>query len=127
MKVLKRKVIIREYDYNKLVSSALFPIKSHNYTVLYDRASFLPLNQESLEKLKVAEILKGKYSPITEVNLNLKNPELLLYNLKDYLYNQKYLEWKLDFDQEGYICVQSRKNVPKSRIGWAVFEKDLLR
>ena len=51
---------------------------------------------------------------------------MLLYNLKDYLYNQKYYEWNVSLDDDGYVCVQARKNTPKTRIGWAVFEKDLV-
>lgn len=125
LKVLRRKVIIREYDYIKLVEQAMMPVKAGNDYVLYDRASFLPLSQDTLEKLKISEILKGKHSPLVEVSLNLKQPALLLYNLKDHLYNQKYFEWNVDLDEEGYICVQSRKNTPRSRLGWAVFEKDL--
>jgi hypothetical protein len=126
LRVLRRKVIIREYDYNKLVQETSMPLKVGDHKPLYDRSNFLPLSQSNLEKLKVVEILKGKQSPITEVSLNLENPALLLYNLKDHLYNQKYFEWNVDVDSDGYICVQARKNTPKSRLGWAVFEKDLV-
>lgn len=124
-RILRRKVIIREYDYEKVKHQALTPFKTFEYMPLYDRAEFTPLNQDTLEKLQLTEILKGKKSPITEVSINLKNPALLLYNLKDFLYNEKYFEWDVDVDEEGFLCVQARKNTPRSRLGWAIFEKDL--
>ena len=124
-RILRRKVIIREYDFEKIKSQALMPFKIYDYVTLYDRAEFTPLNQDNLEKLQLAEILKGRKSPISEVSINLKNPALLLYNLKDHLYNERYFEWDVTVDDEGYLCVQARKNTPLSRLGWAVFEKDL--
>lgn len=121
-RTLTRKVIIREYDFNRVRDQALNYFDG-DYT-LYDRASFTPLNQENLEKIKLVEILKGKHSPITEADLSLKSPALFLFQVKDYLYNERYYEWTVTEDDEGYLCVQARKNTPKSRIGWGVFEKD---
>jgi hypothetical protein len=121
-RLLRRRVIIREYDFNKVRDQALFPVSSS----IYDRAEFVPLNKDNLEKIKLAEILRGKTGFLTELNTDLKNPALLLYNLKDYLYNPRYFEWNVDIDEDGFICVQARKNTPRSRIGWGVFEKDLI-
>lgn len=123
-RVLRRRVIIREYDFRKVKIDALSVGFGVQY-VLYDRAEFIPLNQEALEKLKLIEVLKGKENSISKIDSNLKIPALLLYNLKDYLYNQKYLDWQVSTDEEGYVCIQSRKNAPKTRIGWGVFEKDM--
>jgi hypothetical protein len=123
-RTLRRKVIIREYDFNKVKADALSVGFATQY-VLYDRAEFMPLNQETLEKLKLVEMLKGKANAITKVDSSLKNPALLLYNLKDYLYDERYIDWQVTIDEDGYLCVQSRKNTPKTRIGWGVFEKDL--
>ena len=122
-RTLRRKVIIREYDFHKVKADALSVGFATQY-VLYDRAEFVPLNQENLEKLKLVEILKGKANAISKIDSSLKNPALLLYNLKDYLYNEKYIDWQVTIDEDGYLCVQSRKNTPKTRIGWGVFEKD---
>lgn len=121
-RTLTRKVIIREYDYNKVRTEAL---ASSDGITLYDRTSFTPLNQDNLEKIKLAEILKGKTGPLTEVNWNLAIPAIFLFQLRDYLYNDKYYNWLVTVDEEGFICVQSRKNTPKTRLGWGVFEKDL--
>ena len=125
-RTLTRKVIIREYDFNKIKDSALETGYYVDNMALYDRVSFTPLNQEELEKLKIIDILKGKHStPIMEAIWEVKFPATLLYGLRDYLYDERYYRWDVTHDEEGYICVQSRKNNPKSRIGWAVFEKEL--
>ena len=88
--------------------------------------SFLPIDQEALEKLKVVEILQGKeHTPLLKSDWNDNVPAMMLYQLRDYLYDKRYYEWKVTIDEQGFICVQSRNNTPRTRIGWAVFEKDL--
>ena len=126
-RVLRRKVIIREYDFKKVEEQALAPLSCMGIIEpLYDRVSFTPLNQETLEKLKMLEILKGKkHTPLIETKWNIKMPALLLWDLKDYLYNDRYCHWRVTTDDEGYLCVQARKNTPTSRLGWAEFEKDV--
>jgi hypothetical protein len=125
LRTLRRRVIIREYDYNKVRDQALGGL-IYDGMALYDRAEFTPLNQEALEKLKVVEILKGKKStPLLEADLDLKKPALLVSQLRDYLYDSRYYNWSVTTDDDGFLCVQARKNTPKSRLGWAVFEKDL--
>ncbi len=124
LRTLKRKVIIREYDFNKVAEYATET--RYDGHALYDRVSFLPLNQENLEKLKVVELLKGKeHTPLVKSDWNDNIPAMLLYQLKDYLYDNRYYDWRVTIDGEGYLCVQSRKNTPKTRLGWGVFEKDL--
>lgn len=122
-RTLRRKVIIREYDFNKVKEQAFAPIGISD--TLYDRASFLPLNQDNLEKLKVEEILRGKTTVLKSLDWNLKMPAVLVAQLKDHLYNNRYYDWQVTIDEEGYLCVQARKNTPKSRLGWGIFEKDL--
>jgi hypothetical protein len=124
MRTLKRKVLIREYDFNKVKSESI-SIGFATQIVLYDRMTFTPLNEDALEKLKLQEILRGKSGPLTTVDLNLKMPTLLIAQLRDYLYNEKYYHWQVTVDEEGYLCIQSRKNTPKTRLGWGIFEKDL--
>ena len=118
VRTLRRRVIIREYDFKKVEEQALG-------FALYDRVSFVPLNEEALEKIKLIEILKGKTGPLTELDWDLKRPQLLVYQLRDYLYSDRYYHWCITTDEEGYVCIQARKNTPKSRIGWGVFEKDV--
>lgn len=123
IRTLKRKVIIREYDYKKVAVQATMGY--HDGFPLYDRVSFISLNRDSLEKLKLQEILRGKTGPLAAIDTDLKMPAILVAQLKDYLYNEKYYHWKVSIDDEGYLCIQSKKNAPKTRLGWGVFEKDL--
>lgn len=118
-RTLKRKVLIREYDYKKVERDSLM---DREYGVLYDRASFTPITLDDIEKHRIVELLKGKTETMWR---DLEQPALSLYNVKDYLYDPRYYDWRVTFDEEGYLCVQARKNTPKSRIGWGIFEKDL--
>ena len=124
VRILRRKVIIREYDFKKVADNATGSY--YDGQSLYDRVSFLPLNEENLEKIKLVEILKGKeHTPLIKSDWNNNVPAMMLYHLRDYLYDDRYYNWRVSIDEDGYICVQSRKNTPKTRIGWGVFEKDL--
>ena len=123
IRTLRRRVIIREYDFEKVKREAFMPIGMGS---IYDRAHITFLNQDGLEKIKLEQILRGKTGPLTEIDTETTKPYRLLCGLKDYLYNVRYLDWSVTEDEEGYICVQSRRNTPKSRIGYAVFEKDLV-
>lgn len=121
LRTLKRKVIIREYDFVKVKEQAIGLY--FDGTALYDRVSFYPINRDNLEKENLLRILKNpdKTNPFKPTEV----PALLLFNIKDYLFNQKYIEWNAEYDNDGYIWVQARKNTPRSRLGWGIFEKDL--
>ena len=118
-RTLKRKVLIREYDYHKVAKQAFTPV---GIASLYDRASFTPVSLNSIEKQQIVDILKGKFEPTWR---DLNQPALALYNVKDHLYDTRYYNWHVTLDEEGYLCVQARKNTPLSRMGWAIFEKEL--
>lgn len=121
LRTLKRKVIIREYDFNKVKEQATGLY--FDGTSLYDRVRFDPINRDNLEKENLLRILKNpdKTNPFKPTEV----PALLLFNIKDYLFNQKYIEWNAEYDNDGYIWVQARKNTPRSKLGWGIFEKDL--
>jgi hypothetical protein len=121
-RTLTRRIIIREYDFARVRDEAFSVISGDGS--LYDRAEFTPMSNDTLEKLKLVELLKGKTTQLSQAALNLEIPALTLYQLKDYLYSEKYCQWRVTIDEDGYLCVQARKNTPKSRIGWGVFEKD---
>jgi len=124
IRTLRRKVIIREYDFNKIKDEALG--QHYDGYALYDRVSFEPLNEKNLEKLKLLDILKGKRnSALSTIDIDFVYPIRLLRDLKDYLYSEQYYRWDVTVDNEGYLCVQARKNTPKSRLGWGIFEKEL--
>jgi hypothetical protein len=122
-RTIKRRVIIREYDYERVKREAFMPIGLGS---IYDRTHITLLNQDGLEKIKLEQILRGRTNPFTVIDTENTKPYQLLCGLRDYLYNSKYLDWHVTEDAEGYICVQARKNTPKSRLGYAVFEKDLV-
>jgi hypothetical protein len=122
IRTIKRRIIIREYDFERVKREAFLPIGLGS---LYDRAHITFLNQDGLEKIRLEQILRGKTNPLTQMETETTKPHILLYGLRDFLYNSKYLEWRVTLDEEGYICVQARKNTPKSRLGFAVFEKDV--
>ena len=122
IRTLKRKVIIREYDFDRVRAEAFAVVGVNS---IYDRAEFHPLRMDDLEKQKVVDILKGKETPLSYIDMNMEHPSLTVRQLKDYLYDDRYYNWNVTFDDEGYVCVQARKNTPKSRLGWGVFEKDI--
>ena len=119
-RTLKRKVIIREYDFHKVYGDALNLGFATSY-VLYDRADFQPLTFSAIEKLNLLDMLKGKERKYT----NLEIPNIMLFHLRDYLYDPRYIDWKVEYDTDGQLWVQSRKNTPRTRLGWGIFEKDL--
>ena len=121
-KVIRRRVIMREYDFNKVVESTLTPSLYIVGDSLYDRAEFRPFTKDQVEKDAIIYALKygNKRNPLRPVDL----PSRLLLNASSYLYNNRYVNWHSWYDDEGYICIQSRKNNPVSRLGWGIFEKD---
>lgn len=122
-RTLKRRVIIREYDFEKVKAQAFAPIGFMVDVKLYDRAEFIPLKLDEMEQLHLVNILKGKDIHMYE---NLTFPSVLLFKLKDYLYDEKYIDWNPEYDADGYVWVQARKNTPRTRLGWGIFEKELV-
>jgi hypothetical protein len=123
-RILKRKVIIREYDFKKVEEQALG--LHYDGMALYDRVSWTPINQDTLEKLKLQELLRGKTGPLTTAVFDLTMPTILVAQLRDYLYDTRYYKWHITIDEEGFLCVQSRTNTPRTRLGWGIFEKDVV-
>lgn len=121
MKTLRRRCVIREYDFKHVRGEALSTCYGY---AIYDRAEFTPLTKENIEQEYLVSVLKGKeFKPFKDV----KYPTSLMYALKDYLYNQRYFSWNTWFDQDNCLVIQPRKNVAPSRLGWAVFEKDIVK
>ena len=119
-RVLRRRCIIREYDYLGVAREARELIAGEP---LYDRVSFEPISQDQLEKQSLIMMLKGhdrwmRWAPH-------QYPIHTLELLKDYLYDRRYLGWTATWDQEGQMWIQSKRNTPRTRLGWGVFEKDL--
>jgi len=122
-RILRRRVIIREYDFKKVRDYALGTGIYQDQFTLYDRVTFLPLSEDQLEKIKLENILRGKIQPWNEIP-SIDPPRNLLRHLKDMLYDEKYINWDTTIE-DGFIYVQARKNTPKTMIGLGIFEKDL--
>jgi hypothetical protein len=118
-RTLRRRVIIRETDFEKVRSRAFLPIGVH---VLYDRAEWNPITREEIERDMIMRGLRGKQMP--RGGSWLIPEDYLLYS-QDSLYNTKYSRWNPCYDENGFMTVQAKKNLPVVRLGWAVFEKDL--
>ena len=57
MKVLRRRCVIREYDFKKVRGEALSTCYGY---ALYDRAEFIPLSKDNMQQEYLMSVLKGK-------------------------------------------------------------------
>ena len=120
MKKIRRRVLIREYDYRKMINRAWGGIVFDGM-MLYTRSEFTPLTRDAIEKEVVWQSLSGSSRQHWQYR---DKPRQMFDGMKDYLYNPQYARWKVIWDEEDYLCVQARVNTPVSRIGWGVFEYD---
>jgi hypothetical protein len=118
IRVLRRRVLIRETDFPTLRRNALRP--NHPLSPLYDTAVFTPVNTTELANAYLMNLLKGEQP----------GPEKYYDTLKKYLhvqshslYNPNYLEYKIFDDSSGQIYLQYRKDSKPSKLGWGVLEK----
>ena len=120
IKTLTRTVIIREYDFKKICQRAV-PGSIYVKNGLYDRANFEPCLRVALEQECVIRILQGK-TPHHPYPLPA-GVDSLLYTLKDRLYNQEYVNWHQEEDEQGHIWIWCKRSTPKTRLGFATFER----
>lgn len=125
-KLLRRKIIIREYDFKKIRTKALGNID--RYETLYDRATFTPITKDDLEKQYLLHLLTRDEGPKTNHNYDhwkpTDYPSSFLWQLRKNLYNEDYARWDSRFDEDGYLVVRYNKGKPETKLGWGVFEKD---
>lgn len=117
MKHIRRKVLIREMDYNKLVTNAYGGIVFGGM-MLYNYSEFEPLTRDAIEK----EVVWSNLTNGRQVWQYRHKDRQMFDGMKDYLYNPRYMVWKVVWDKDNYLCVQARVNTPISRVGWATFE-----
>lgn len=113
MKKLRRKCIIRHYDFVKLVQQYV--------PDLYHAAEFVPFTLRELEQERLLLVLKDTDQTRLHVE-DLEYPRNYLQAMHDYLYHEKYIDWFSDYDEAGYMWIQSRANTPRSLLGWGIFE-----
>lgn len=112
-RILRRRCIIREYDFNKI-------LKKDPDRILYDTYEFEPFTKLKLEQETMWHTLKGT----TVSNWLIENPPRSnLRRLQDSLYDKRYLDWDCWFTADGYILIQARKNAPQTKLGWATMTK----
>ena len=127
MKLLRRKIIIREYDFNRIRTKAT--AKVDRYETLYDRATFIPINKDELEKEYLIFLLTKDESDKTSDPMNswkpTEFPSSYLWHIKKQLYNEDYARWDCRFDDDGRVLIRYNKGTPETKLGWGVFEKEL--
>lgn len=117
MKTLRRTVIIRESDLEKLLYTT---IKKG----LYDRYEIEPMTYQAIQndilvaKLKDPDLAGPTWSTLPNLYENM------LYKEKS-LYNRKYLDWKFTMDfPAGQIYVQSKDRFPREPLHHVTLERD---
>lgn len=123
MKHLCRRIIIRQHDYTNMVKRAI--------PTLYHTSSFEPITLKELEQEYILSLLSEKKSQMLLVPNQYKGdekyyqyPQSYLWQMQNRLYNKSYVDWFSEYDKDGYMWIQSRKNTPKTLLGWATFEYD---
>lgn len=113
-RTLRRRCIIREYDFDKI-------LKKDPDRILYDTYEFVPFTKLKLEQDDMWYTLKG----VMVRDWIIDNPPRSnLRRLQDSLYDKRYLNWDSWFTLDGYVIIQARKNAPQSKLGWAIMTKD---
>lgn len=126
MKKLRRRIIIRQYDYQKLAHEAI--------PGLYDSSTFVPITLKELEQEHLMRVLSETQSAYLnsvpkrkkwvgdDDDTYYKYPRNFLWQMQDYLYDKKYIDWFSEYDEDGYLWIQSKKNAPRTVLGWGEFE-----
>lgn len=116
-KLLRRRCLIREYDFKRITNSGL--------GLLYTRYSFEPITRKSLEQENLVKTLKEGRGDWRNPYDSLDQPRNILWKMKDWLYNERYLKYStVAYGAEGEIWIRWNNTTPSSRLGWAVFEYD---
>ena len=111
-KLVRRRVLIREYDYERSLK--------HKAKWLYSNITFEPINQTTLEHEYMWATLQNKHPPRT-----LSIPALLSWVNSSgvgTVYNLKYNNYHHDWDSNGDAVIWYSINKPRSRLGWAILE-----
>ena len=116
MKHLRRRVIMRQYDYIKHLKNFV--------PVFYDSSDFEPITLEELKKEHMFLLLKNSASLSKLDQIDYEYPRNYLAAMSDWLYNRDYVNWFSEYDEDGYLWIQARSNTPSSILGWATFESD---
>ena len=116
MKTLKRTVIIRDADLEKLLKRAI---------KLYDRVDIEPMTYRGLQQENLIAKLKAPHDSTIPLIRPLPDVyEDMLYR-EQTMYDRKYMNWQFTVDYpDGQIWVQSKINQPRQQLFRVVFERD---
>lgn len=118
IKQLRRRVIMRKYDYDR---------KLRHAEELYDTCTFEPYLRKTLEQEYIQRVLANTLPDTGSYGMP-RDPVFdqgtyhLLRSQYDRLYNTKYLNAHLEEDDQGAIWIWYRSNTPRSILGLATFE-----
>lgn len=115
-KTLRREVFIREYDWDKTFK--------RDAELHYDRVTWEPVTDKWCEKQFTWAMLKDDNFAKNVYGV-YEYPHSMVVKLKSKLYDRRYTDWLIGYDNQGYLTVRSRSNVKPSRLGWAIVEKDI--
>ena len=117
MKTLKRSIIIRDSDLDKVLSKS---IKQK----LYDRVDVTPMTYKSIQQEYIMATLTNPNDRIPKFNSLPNVYEDMLYR-EQCLYDRRYLGWIFTMDYpDGQIYVQSSVKQVKQPMYRVTFERD---
>jgi hypothetical protein len=109
----KRRLIIREYDLNKLPK---------HFTDRYD-IKFTPFTRDWFEKRVTYYSLKGK-GYLARQYLHYDYPESLLKRMTGFKFHDRnYPHWLCKYDDEGQLKIRAGLKQPESRLGFATLKE----
>lgn len=112
----KRRVIIRESDFDKLEKSL---------SKEYQRITFTPLTRNYFEKRVTFYALKGK-SYLADQYAHYEYPANMLGRLTGFkLHSTQYPFWLVKYNDQGEMVIRAGLRQPESRLGFVTMvEKD---
>ncbi len=104
----KRRIIIREYDFEK------FPKSIHKR---YDAVTFKPLTKDYFQKRVTYFSLKGK-EYLARQYMHYEYPESLLRKMTGVKFHKsEYQYWLVKYDDQGQLKIRAGLGQPESRLG----------
>ncbi len=112
---MKKKLIIRESDFKRL------PLWERRR---FDRMTFVPITQAWLQKQVTFHTMKGNKKYADDFR-HWQYPEQMLRRFhKVPMYDRRYKNWLVNYNEEGEMQVRAGINLRASRLGFGIFEKD---
>lgn len=116
MRKTKKRLIIRESDFNKLPKGILEK---------YESATFTPFTRQYFEKRVTYYSIKGK-DYLVKQYLHYEYPESLLKRMTGVKFHTKdYLAWLCKYDEQGQLMIRAGLRQPESRLGFVTFKEKI--